>query len=109
MLQLPAGAQEPYQQATVYLQQALQEALEHQQLHTAQAAAQELMHCYGQLQPDKAGLCLAMAQSCSSARAMRRTFEQAAAGQHAELLLWRQLQQLESASICSSVQEQQVC
>lgn len=108
-LQLPADAAAPYQQATTRLHGALQQALQHQQLQTAQAAARALAHCYGQLQPDKAALHLAVAQSCSSALAMRRSFEESAAEQHMELLLWRQLEQLEAGWKGASVHEQQVC
>jgi hypothetical protein len=97
-VQLPLAAQQPLQQAVQVLQQALEAALHQQQLPTAEAAARALAHCYGQLQPEQAAFYLAVAQSCSSAGAMRGSFEQAAAPQHAEVLLWRQMQQLEQAA-----------
>jgi hypothetical protein len=94
--QLPAPAAQLHQQAEQYLHQALQEALQHQLLHIAERASRALVYCCGLLQPERAALYLAVAQSCSSTQEMRRGFEGAAARQHAEVLLWRQLQQLES-------------
>lgn len=107
--QLPAAAEPHYRQAIQHLQQALQEALQHQQLSTAEAAARSLLHCYGLLQPEQAAVCAAVAQSCSSAAAMRAVFQQAAAPQHPEVLLWRQLQQLEASCAPGSEQQLQVC
>jgi hypothetical protein len=107
-LQLPPEAEQPYKLAVQTLQQALQEALQYQELPTAQASARALAHCYGLLQPEQTAWYLATAQSCSSAVAMRATFEQAAALQHAEVLLWRQLQQLEAMGAAGSVHHLQV-
>lgn len=98
-VQLPLAAQQPLQQAVQVLQQALEAALHQQQLPTAEAAARALARCFGQLQPEQAAFYLAVAQSCSSAAQMRGSFEQAAAPQHAEVLLWRQMQQLEQVAV----------
>jgi hypothetical protein len=94
-VRLPAAAQEPLHLAVQALEQALSVALHCQQLKTAQEASLALAGCYGRLQPAKAALCLAVSQSCASAAALRASFE-AATGDagHAEVLLWRQLQQL---------------
>lgn len=108
-VQLPSAAEKPYQQAIHHLQLALQEALQHQQLSTAEAAARSLMYCYGWLSPEQAAMCAAVAQSCSSSAAMRSAFQQAAALQHPEVLLWRQLEQLEAVYGAGSVQQLQVC
>lgn len=106
--ELPPAARLPHQQALSCLQEALHEALHAQQLDTAETAARELMVCYGVLQPDKAALYLAVAQSCSTARAMRAVFEGAAAGQHAEVLLERQQQQMHQEVGQAAVHLQQV-
>jgi hypothetical protein len=94
--QLPAPVAQLHQQPVQCLQQALHEAVQHQLLHIAERAARALAYCHGMLQPAHTALYLAVAQSCSSTDAMRRGFEGAAAQQHAEVLLWRQLQQLEA-------------
>jgi hypothetical protein len=57
------------------LQQALSEALAHQQLPTARAAALGLVRCHGLLQPQLAAECLAVAQDCKSAADMKAVFE----------------------------------
>lgn len=107
-VQLPPEAVQSYLQAIQILQEAVQAALQLQQLTTAETAARALAHCYGHLQPEQTAWYLAVAQSCSSAGAMRGSFEQAAALQHAEVLLWRQLQQLEHSAGPDSVHKAQV-
>lgn len=108
--QLPAAAVGSYNQAVQCFQQALHTALQLQELHTAAAAARELQHCYGQLQPDRAALYLAVAQSCTTAAAVTGWFEQAADLQHPEVLLWRQQRQLEEAGCGPNAAHQhQVC